>query len=572
MCGILMVYDKKRKIEKKEIVKLRDFMIHRGPDDAGIFVDEQENIALAHRRLSILDLSAAGHQPMTIDENYIVFNGEIYNYVELAQESKISLQSNHSDTFVLLNLLNKYKEKILNNLNGMWGFVYYDTFNKELLISRDRFGKKPLYYYEDENVFIVSSEIKPILYSKYYKKEINQNAVNEYLKTGLVDGLEETFFKGIKRFPSAHYGIYDLKEKRFKIIRRYYSIEESIYEVSDNEEENIAKFKELFFDAVKIRLRSDVEVGTCLSGGLDSSSIYCVASEISDKPIQSFSSRFKEEGYDEGYFIDKVIQKYPGKNHFVFPEYDNFEEKLRKIIYYLEEPSKAMGVYPQWHVMELASKHLKVLLDGQGGDEILAGYDPYYVSFLADIKNPIKFFSEVLAIVDKKGVGILKFLAKGTLGRYLKGKKEFQNSYLATKLLYDVYRDMLPALVKYEDKIGMAFSIEARMPFLDYRLVNFVFSLENKYKIRNGWNKWILRKAMKGILPDEVTYRKDKKGFPTPFNKILEKNKHLEKFIPKSVNGEWEKWRYVSLGIWKEMFFENQNGEDNENKKNINVT
>lgn len=553
MCGIIAIFDKKTKIIKNEVEKLRDLMVHRGPDDAGIFV--KHSLALAHRRLSILDLSPAGHQPMGLNGNYIVFNGEIYNYIELAKENNISLEDNHSDTFVLLSILNKFGPDILNKLNGMWGFVYYDSKKEELLISRDRFGKKPLYYYEDGNVFIVSSEIKPILYSKYYKKEINKEAVDEYLRSGLVDGLEETFFKGIKRFPASHFAIYSLREKKFKTIKRYYSIEESIYEVSNDERENIQQFKELFFDAVKIRLRSDVEVGTCLSGGLDSSSIYCVASEISNKPIQSFSSRFKEKGYDEGYFINQVIKKYPGKNHFVFPEYANFESKLRKIIYYLEEPSKAMGVYPQWHVMELASKHLKVLLDGQGGDEILAGYDPYYASFLADIKNPIKFFSEVLEIIDKKSIGILKSLMKGVLGRYLKGKKNFQSSYLATKLLYDIYRDMLPALVKYEDKIGMAFSIETRMPFLDYRIVNFVFSLENKYKIRNGWNKWILRKAMKNILPDEVIYRKDKKGFPTPFNKILEQNKHLEKYIPNNVNNEWIKWRYVSLGIWKEIFF-----------------
>lgn len=555
MCGILVVFDKKQKIDKGEIEKLRDLMIHRGPDDEGVFINKKNNLALAHRRLSILDLSSAGHQPMQLQNNWIVFNGEIYNYIELAKEYKISLKENHSDTFVLINLLNKFGDKILNKLNGMWAFVYYDDKEEKLLISRDRFGKKPLYYYEDGNVFIASSEIKPILYSKYYKKEINQNAVDEYLKTGLVDGLEETFFKNIKRFPASHFAIYDLKEKKFKYIKRYYSIEESVYEISNDEEENINKFKELFFDAVKIRLRSDVEVGSCLSGGLDSSAIYCVASEILGKPIQSFSSRFKEKGYDEGYFIQQVVRKYPGKNHFVFPEYNNFEEKLKKIIYYLEEPSKAMGVYPQWHVMELASKHLKVLLDGQGGDEILAGYDPYFASFLADIKNPMIFLSEFFKIIDKKGIKISKSLLKGIFSKYIKGKREFKNSYLATHLLYDVNRNMLPALVKYEDKIGMAFSIETRMPFLDYRLVNFVFSLENKYKIQDGWNKWILRKAMNGILPKEVAFRKDKKGFPTPFNKILEQNTQLKKYIPNGINDEWIKWRYVSLGIWKELFF-----------------
>jgi len=563
MCGIVGIYSKKSQINKSEFIKLRDLMVHRGPDDAGIYMNHENNFALGHRRLSILDLSEHGHQPMVSKNNNVLcFNGEIYNYIELANsELNYNLKDNHSDTNVLLRLLEKDGVNCINRLNGMWGFIYFDTNKNELIISRDRFGKKPVYYYENDEVLMVASELKPIIESEYYRKKINQKSVDEYIKTGLVDGLEDTFFEGIKRFPSASYGIYSLNENKFKVIEKFYTIEESIYKVSDNEEENIEKFKELFIDAVKIRMRSDVEVGTCLSGGLDSSSIYCVASEISKTPLQSFSSRFKEEGYDEGYFIDKVVEKYPGKNHFTFPEYKNFEEKLRKIIYYLEEPSKAMGVYPQWHVMELASKHLKVLLDGQGGDEVLAGYDSYYGPYLADVmtKNPLSFLSAVLDIKDKKDLKLLSTMPRATARVLLKDNKKFNNSFLSERLIRDVYKNMLPALVKYEDKIGMAFSIEARMPFLDYRLVNFAFSLDEKYKIKKGWNKSILRDSMKDFLPVEITYRKDKKGFPTPFNKILEKNKHLEKYIPNNIKDEWTKWRYVSLGIWKEIFFKEEN-------------
>lgn len=213
MCGILGVISKNNmKLKEEDVIFMRDKMIHRGPDDAGLFLSPNCRCALAHRRLSILDLSQAGHQPMKSDKgNYLTFNGEIYNYRELKEDYlKETVRTFKSDTEVLINLLDEYKTKCLNYLNGMWSFIYYDVNEKKLIISRDRFGIKPLYYYEDDEVLILSSEIKPILESKFYTKKLNHKAANLFLETGLVDGIEETFFEGIKRFPASHYMIYDL--------------------------------------------------------------------------------------------------------------------------------------------------------------------------------------------------------------------------------------------------------------------------------------------------------------------------------------------------------------------------
>ncbi|UCE23174.1 MAG: asparagine synthase (glutamine-hydrolyzing) [Candidatus Zixiibacteriota bacterium] len=558
MCGILAVISKNgHPLPRRDITFMRDLMTHRGPDDAGLFIDETNGVALAHRRLSILDLSSSGKQPMRSPQgNYISFNGEIYNYTELKAEFLSQQQFvSSSDTAVLLHMIEKYGEDALNRLNGMWAFVYFEPEKQQLLISRDRYGIKPLYYLDTSEVTILSSEIKPILASPYYTRELNQDAVDVYLHCGLVDGLEETFFKGIKRFPAASYCRYSLRNKELNF-RKYYSIEQSVTTLDGDWRENVQTFKDLFFDSVKLRMRSDVPVGTCLSGGLDSSSIYSTASEILSDKLSSFSAKFSEQEYDESYFYNRVLQKYPGNNSAVKPSFDNFEDQLKKIIYYLEEPSKAMGVFPQWHVMELAARGVKVLLDGQGGDEILAGYDYYKpYCFLDDFRHrPHKLPVSLTGYAVHNGVKPLLKLPLNVLKILLKERTTFNGSFLSQRLLNDVTVDMLPALLKYEDKIGMAFSIEARVPFLDYRLVDFVFSLRESYKINNGWSKKILRESMRDILPDEIINRIDKKGFPTPLESVLTGNKHLNKLYPEAARDTWTKWRYISLHFWREIF------------------
>lgn len=315
----------------------------------------------------------------------------------------------------------------------------------------------------------------------------------------------------------------------------------------------------MFIDSVKLRLRSDVPVGTCLSGGLDSSSIYAIVAESFNGELHSFSSKYHEKECDESYFYSAVVNRYPGFNHEITPSYEDLEEKLKKIIYYLEEPCKAYGVFSMWHVIEAAAPYVKVLLDGQGGDEILAGYDFYLWYYILDIlesgSDDIALKNELSNIEDKKGYEFIKSIAINLKEIVSHELKKFKKSYLNEKLFEDLTTFMIPAFLRYEDKIGMAFSIEARFPFLDYRLVNFIFSLNNSSKIRNGWSKAILRDAMDGILPKEVCWRKDKKGYPTPINNILAANPEMYKYIPDNIpDNEWIKWRVLSLNIWREVY------------------
>ncbi len=546
---------------RKTVETMLDLMSHRGPDGRGVECFLNGRLILGHRRLSILDLSEAAHQPMQSPHgNWITFNGEIYNYLELRKQ----LASKHnptssSDTQVLIDLLDQKGHECLSSLNGMWAFVYYHTESNRLLVSRDRFGIKPLYWYEDDEVLILSSEIKPILNSPWYTPSLNDTAVETYLRIGLVDGLEECMFAGIRRFAAASFSWLSLDSYRvFSSPKQFYRISGTCagtYSTHDAGEE----YLELFRDSVKLRMRSDVPVGTCLSGGLDSSSIYCCASLISSSPLHSFSSVFDEPGYDESPFFNEVLRQYPGNNHLIQPKNENLGETLKPIIYHLEEPSLAMGVFPQWFVMKRASEHVKVLLDGQGGDETLAGYDLYYDYHLFDtlLSSPLKFIGHYQNNPYGKYSGFegKRVLVRNWLLLLLKDTR-INNSFLKGKLLIDISKKVLPALLKYEDKIGMAFSIEARFPFLDHRLVDFVFTQPPDAFVRDGFSKRILRDAMKGILPEKVRLRTDKKGFPTPFETVLKKDAILRQYRNPDIKDEWKQWRHISFQIWRSMFFQ----------------
>jgi asparagine synthase (glutamine-hydrolysing) len=349
--------------------------------------------------------------------------------------------------------------------------------------------------------------------------------------------------------------VYDLRENK-SVMTSYYSLFESVNLLQP--EDDIERFLELLQDSICLRLRSDVPVGTCLSGGLDSSSIFSIASKFSDNKLFSYSAYFSGEEFDESPFFNAVLDQYPAHEHKISPSYDNFEVTLKEIIYSLEEPTLAMGVFPQWHVMKQASQDVKVLLDGQGGDEVLAGYDLYYDYHLLDtlINKPhdfLKVYRENRT--GRYGIsGAKKGLIKNALRSLIK-EKRVEKSFLKSRLITDVTQTLLPALLKYEDKLGMAFSVEARLPFLDYRLVDYVFSQSTNLLINNGWSKWALRESMIDILPDQVRLRTDKKGFPTPFNEILNNNPSLKQLIPTKYSDEWKSWRYVSLELWRELFF-----------------
>lgn len=556
MCGILCVFNKRNTINIDEIVNMRDEMIHRGPDDSGLVVEYNNKLALAYRRLAILDLSMAGHQPMkSKTDNYIIYNGEVYNYKELRNEyfEKESFKSS-TDTEVVLNMIDNFGVEAFKHFNGMWGLLYYDINKQSLIISRDRYGIKPLYYYENENVFIVASEIKAILKSSYYRKKANEELIKDFLNNGYEEVSEESFFKGIKRFPKSCYMEYSLLDYK-KSIHKYYRLEDSLHEVSEDFNTNVVMFNHLICDSIYKRMRSDVPIGVCLSGGLDSSTIYSVASILSDSEIMSFSAKFDEPDCDESYFYNKVIEKYKGQNKELLVDMSSVSGMIRRLVYTVEEPNQAKGIIPQHLIMKLASKNVKVLLDGQGGDEILGGYDPYFYYYAADIytKSPDAFEKELSAIRNIKGDEMIDII-----GRAVKSipanKKKFRGSYLGEKMIREFWDYMLPPLLKYEDRNSMAYSIEVRLPFLDYRLVDFMFSLDERYKISNGWSKYILREGMKGILPEEVRLRKDKKGYPTPLKRILDYNNELYKYIPVGVNDEWVMWKHITLGVWREVF------------------
>lgn len=558
MCGIFLIFDKKKPVDIHTAARSLDKMEHRGPDDSGYQVFSNGQLFLGHRRLSIIDPTNNAKQPFSNEQSSLIFNGEIYNFKELSQTHLGQEITPKSDTVVLASLLQKYAEGAFPALNGMWGLVYYDCQKETLLISRDRFGKKPLYYFEDSNVFIVSSEIKPILSSGYYRTVENRFAVEEYLNTGQVDGLPETFFKNIYRFPSSSYALYDIRTQKRTEPVKYYEISTKISQKRKtlSKTDLLSEFQEILRDSVSLRLRSDVPIGVCLSGGLDSSTLYGLVHESTTTELHSFSAVFPDPECDESLYIDSITQKYLGKNHKVDPSTTHFRNELKTIIHYLEEPSKAPGVFPQWSVFKLASKNVTVVIDGQGGDELLAGYDQYTGFYLADLllNNPYSFMSSLHSIHKSKGLRYSLSAIKGMIAALLKNKFMPAESYLKRKLKKDIETEILPALLRYEDKLGMAHSIEARMPFLDYRLVDFVFSLDPQYLIKDGILKHFLREAMSDVLPDLIRNRTDKKGFPTPVRRMYNDDFGFAEGGKLQFRSDTQLWRELSVKIWREEF------------------
>ncbi|MBM2820459.1 MAG: asnB [Candidatus Berkelbacteria bacterium] len=558
MCGIVGIikFDKKP-VDKNILQELTDTLSHRGPDDEGIFIDN--TIGLGHRRLSIIDLSPLGHQPMFYNNNNlaIVFNGEIYNYLEIKNDLEKSGYKfkSESDTEVILAAYKKWGEKCLERFNGMWAFILFDKKRNQIFIARDRLGVKPVYYYHDKDKFIVGSEIKALLKYPEIKIHPNEKIVWDYLITGWLDYSDETFFKGIKELRGGHYIL--IKNKNI-IIKKYWDLSKEIN--SRSPQENINKFQGLFFDAIRLRLRSDVPIGTCLSGGLDSSAIVCAINRFLRKEKfdqigswqKTFSAIYGKDfpKADEQKYITEVIKKTEAKSFSVTPSAKKLKTEVENLIYHQDQPVSTTSIYAQWNVFRLAqSKKIKVMLDGQGADELLAGYTGYFgIYFLSLIKRGkiITFLRELYFYLIKHPDGwselrevFSRALKAGWLGSKaassyqglnpqfkifndnflnkfhpVKRKKIFQDDFKNS--LYHSLMMNLSSLLRYEDRNSMAFAIESRVPFLDYRLVEFVFGLPNSYKIRNGETKWIMRQALKGLLPPKIIDRQDKIGFATP--------------------------------------------------------
>ncbi|MEM2045698.1 MAG: asparagine synthase (glutamine-hydrolyzing) [Candidatus Caldarchaeum sp.] len=622
MCGIVGYVGKTPALGEDTFIQIRDLLAHRGPDNAGFWQSPDGGVKLGNRRLAILDLSPAGHQPMVDEANslVIVHNGEIYNYVELRLELQKSGHCfrSHSDTEVLLAAYKQWGSDCLRHLNGMFAFAIWDERRQELFAARDRFGEKPFYYHYDPGraFLIFASEIKAILASGLISPKPNYKTIYRYLAHHEIDVGTETVFKGISALPPAHALSYSRAQGKLKIWR-YWDLDPEAEIRLPNDTAYAERFLELLADAVRIRLRSDVPVGSSLSGGLDSSTIVClIAKELKGGIQKTFSARFDDPHYDEGKHIQKVLEWANVEGHMVYPDPARLPEEIEKLTWHQEQPFFSTSIYAQWNVMRLAKEQgVTVLLDGQGGDETLGGYHFYFGSYFRDLFLRLRWMTLMKSLYSyarKHGSASLPVIAFTFLPKRLQhplrrlvrplaiapelaqaGVEDVEHplllhahnfkSALQEALYETLTRTMLPALLRYADRNSMAFSREVRLPFLDHRLVEFLFSIPVDQKIRQTTTKFILRNAISGVVPEEIRQRKDKLGFAPPealwmkgplrawIDEILRSPRFRQRgwLDPKAVDRVWEEflngrdtwhsliWRWVSLEIWARVFLDN---------------
>lgn len=589
MCGIAGVvsslFDYNQILNRLQKANL--IQSHRGPDAQGIYIDENsiQNVGLAHQRLSIIDLSESGNQPMVAfdGQSFLVYNGEVYNYVELRNQ----LQGygyqfrGSSDTEVILVALQHWGiADALNRFNGMWAFAWLNTKEKRLYLARDRFGIKPLCYSINQERLIFASEIKTVLEISGNKHALDFQVLGEYLLQSLAECSEKTFFKDIRKIPAGSYADIDLNREELVLqINHYYNLEKQIdrHPPDLNESYLLEKIQTLFIDAVNLRMRSDVPVGVLLSGGVDSSSI--VAAISSKDEIKLLSVVSNDNRFDESPFIDIMshhINK-PTEKVTLDLDHKNAFNLLEKTCWYNDEPVGCFANCAHFLLMEKAKDlGVTVILSGQGGDEILCGYRKYlgfYIQELLRNRHYNQALKNTLAFTFN-GTIINQFsLAEAR--RYLPGivqpripdiKGEALNDFkprfmglgkesdLRHRQIDDIYTFSVPILTHNEDRMSMAWSREIRVPFLDYRLVEFLISLPSYMKLNKGWSKYIFRKAMEPFLPREIAWRKDKQGFVNPESEWLKdrlKEKVLSYFEESSL---MFKYKIVTRGNLLELY------------------
>jgi asparagine synthase (glutamine-hydrolysing) len=522
---------------------------HRGPDGDGSFADQ--GVALGFRRLAIIDLSDAGMQPFGSDDGalQLLHNGEIYNYRELRRELEARGHSfrSQTDTEVVVRAYEEWGDRCVERFNGMWAFALWDGRKRRLFCSRDRFGVKPFYYSWERERFAFASELKA--FAAAASPEPHLPAVRDYLEQGYVEHTNDTFFAGIRKLPPAHSLVVDERGLRTE---RYWSLEPR--DAPDNAADTV---RELFLDAVRLRLRSDVPVGTCLSGGIDSSAIVCAVDHLlrteaeNARPVgdrqRTFTAFFDERGFDERPYAEAVVERTRSQPHWVTFDERELVDVLPSIVRAQDEPFGSTSIVAQWFVMRAAKQAgLTVMLDGQGADETLAGYHGYFGPFFADLLRQgqlRELGAELRAYRTLHGAGVgtaavalarpflperVRWAARGRLkgGAALvhpdlppstvDHANGYGGGYLRRQMHLILTRRGLPELLHYEDRNSMAHSLEARVPFLDYRLVELLFSLGSGDLIERGRTKAVLRRALGDLLPPVVRDRVDKLGFVTP--------------------------------------------------------
>ncbi|MEJ7820846.1 MAG: asparagine synthase (glutamine-hydrolyzing) [Chitinophagaceae bacterium] len=557
MCGISAIINKTNINSCEEIKVMTEKVRHRGPDSNGYYADK--NVLFGFRRLAILDLSADGNQPMYYQDNLvIVFNGEIFNYIELKDE--LQKHGYHfktqTDTEVILAGYDYWGEDCVKHFNGMWAFALHDKRKNKVFCSRDRYGIKPLAYHINDKQIIIASEVKQILTVPSYKPSLNINSAIDFLEFNRINQNEETFFTDIYYLPPGFMLTIDLVT--FKLIKtQYFNLGDIQINTAITYDEAVEAVREKFYNAIKIRLRTDVNIGTFLSGGVDSTSVICTAKTIKTDYLSatSYSSCYEDKSYDEQEYIDTVIDYLHLKSKKIFPDLDEMLTKgtLNKMCYHHDQPVIGASFFNEFKLFELAGHdHLKVILDGQGADEFLAGYlnfPVFNINHLLRFK-PVNFVKELyyqkqnhnksyyrsLSNIFYHAANLLKKPGKynpGANGTY--SSKIINNRYTNYRELSldEVKFTSIPHQLHAQDRSSMAHSVESRNPFLDFELTEFVYSLPDEFKMKNGTSKRVLRDAMRGIIPDKIINRHSKLGFVAPEPMFMLRNKEKVKQLLK---------------------------------------
>jgi len=545
---------------------MADTIAYRGPDDCGFYTDT--HALLAHRRLSIIDLSL-GHQPMTNEDEsvWVVYNGEIYNHAELRTELVRCGHRYHttSDTETILHAYEEYGVNCLQRFRGMFSFALWDKRRQRLFCARDRMGIKPFYYYWDGRLFAFSSEIKALLKHPGISTALNESILPEYLALGYLSG-EQTMFRGIRKLLPGHRLIARLQNGSPELeLDRYWEVPEPDRDLMSDPRSQIEECRWRLEEAVRTRLMSDVPLGVFLSGGVDSSAIAALTRRMTEDPIKTFSVGYAEAGYSELSYADKVARALGTDHHTIVVTKEQFFSTLPLAIWHEDEPIVFSSSVPLYFVSKLAAQHVKVVLSGEGSDELFGGYERYgyfdinarwaarYGLLPNRLQSRIRVALQSTALLssDVRRKLMHTFLgrentfealqlenfycafSRSEIGRLLKGSAagsafrealNYWNSWDShsrlARMLYTDQKTYLVELLMRQDQMSMAASIESRVPFLDHHFVEFAMRVPDHLKIRNGERKYILKKAVEGLLPHDIIYRK-KMGFPTPLKKWL---------------------------------------------------
>jgi asparagine synthase (glutamine-hydrolysing) len=632
MCGIAGILDINSTPEKGLIQRMCRIMTHRGPDGEGYHISGP--VALGHRRLSIIDLTG-GKQPLCNEDGtvWITFNGEVYNFQELRDDliAKGHRFATRSDTEVIVHTWEEYSERCVERLRGMFAFALWDSKAGKLFIARDRLGKKPVYYFHNGGRFLFASEIKAILQDEGVKRELDPKALADYLTYHYIP-FPETIFKGIKKLEPGHVMTVELVESSQQVkpaqlakpsqltlsVEKYWDITYSPdYSLSENDW--VEALQEKLLEAVRIRLISEVPLGAFLSGGIDSSTVVALMSQVQSAPVKTFSIGFKEEDFSELKYARQVAEKFGTEHHEFVVEPDAIEV-LPRLAWEFDEPFADSSAIPTYYVSKIAREQVTVILSGDGGDETFAGYRRYGwaqdMSKYDAIPNPLKkaFFGLPASLLPDgmKGKGALKHLSKGSFERYAGLNTFGESPYLDRLLSADTlatirrtYKGRLPDFSAMEgfykscspsnyltriqyvdtklylsediltkvDRASMLSSLETRAPLLDHELIELAARMPSSFKLNGGETKYILKKAMEGILPDDILYRR-KMGFGVPlihwFKKDLteyardlllskqarERGLFNAKHVETVLNTHQKKGRDLSARIWALLFFE----------------